>query len=59
MRLLFHAIDETFLVQKVLKSVYDHSFDEPNRSKSQSSDRRLSTKIETTIEHVYLSNKIS
>lgn len=60
MRLLFHAIDETFLYKKVLKSVYDHSFDEPNRSKSQSSDRRLfSTKIEITIEHVYLSNKIS
>lgn len=56
----FMQLMRRILYKKVLKSVYDHSFDEPNRSKSQSSDRRLfSTKIEITIEHVYLSNKIS
>lgn len=55
----FMQLMRRFLYKKVLKSVYDHSFDEPNRSKSQSSDRRLSTKIEIAIEHIYLSNKIS
>lgn len=36
----FMQLMRRFLYKKVLKSVYDHSFDEPNRSKSQSSNRR-------------------